>query len=168
MTPAAFLRDIMRPAAAWTERVAGVKSSPDALRFLLAVALQESACAHRFQVLNGGGAGAARGWWQFEQGGGVKGVLTHRTSKAKAIALCEAAAVRPGPAAVWRALEGHDALAYGFARLLLLTDPRPIPTDEDGAWACYAVRLWRPGKPHPEIWPANWQTASICVAAETA
>lgn len=168
MTPADFLRDIMRPAAAWTERVVGERSGPEALRFLLTVALQESACRHRYQELQGGGVGAARGWWQFEQGGGVTGVLRHPASRAKALALCQAANVRPEAAAVWRALEGHDGLAYGFARLLLLTDPYPIPSEQDAAWTCYAVRLWRPGRPHPEVWPANWQAAALAMAAATA
>lgn len=168
MTHAEFLVRIMRPAAAWAEQAAGVRSSPEALRFLLAVAGQESNCEHRYQILASGAPGPARGHYQFERGGGVVGVMTHRTSAARAAALCEAASVRFESNAIWRALEGHDGLAYGFARLLLLTDPQPIPTDQAPAWECYAERLWRPGRPHPQAWNGNWRAAGIAVAAETA
>lgn len=161
-----FLR-IQLPAARWAE-AHGVRSSPEAHRFLLAVAGQESACTHRHQIVSSGGAGPARGFWQFEQGGGVRGVMTHRTSANLARALCDAASVRFEAAAIWRALEGHDGLAYGFARLLLLTDPFSIPVEQNAAWTCYAVRLWRPGKPHPQTWPGWWQNAGACVGAVTA
>lgn len=64
----------------------------------------------------------------------------------------------PDAASVWRAIEGHDRLATAFARLLLWTDPHPIPTEERAAWDCY-LRLWRPGKPRPAEWPALWRLA---------
>ncbi|EHL97190.1 hypothetical protein HMPREF9946_04398 [Acetobacteraceae bacterium AT-5844] len=38
-------------------------------------------------------------------------------------------------------------MAYGLARLLLLTDPYAVPETESGAWTCYMNRLWRPGAP---------------------
>ncbi|MNL86831.1 hypothetical protein D3C87_2157110 [compost metagenome] len=46
-------------------------------------------------------------------------------------------------------------LAAGVARLLLWTDPKTLPSigDVDAAWALY-LRTWRPGKPHPQTWPA--------------
>ncbi|ONG56955.1 hypothetical protein BKE38_05010 [Pseudoroseomonas deserti] len=168
MTHADFLRRIMRPAAAWAEQAAGIRSSPEALRFLLAVAGQESACTHRFQILANGNAGPARSFWQGEQTGGMILVLRHGKTSAMARQLCDAASVRPEPAHVWRAIEGHDGLAYGFARLLLLTDPYKIPVDQAPAWECYAERLWRPGRPHRGAWEANWDAASVAVRAETA
>jgi hypothetical protein len=164
MTHAEFLRRVMRPAAAWAEQAAGVRSSPEALRFLLAIAGQESGCQHRAQLP----VDYAHGFWQFERGGGVKGVMTHRASTAAAADLCQAASVRFEAAAVWRAIEGHDGLAYGFARLLLLTDPYRIPTDQAPAWECYAERLWRPGRPHGASWSGHWFAAGIAVSAETA
>ncbi|KAA2211316.1 hypothetical protein [Teichococcus oryzae] len=157
MNQAEFLARIQRPAAQWALVHAGIQSSIEAHRFLLAVAGQESACTHRAQVP----IDYAHGFWQFEKGGGVHGVMTHRTSAAKARALCEAASVRFEATAIWRAIEGHDGLAYGFARLLLLTDPYPIPVEQHAAWACYALRLWRPGKPHPQTWPVWWQGAGL-------
>ena len=159
MTPRVFLTEIMLPSMAWANRVAQVPYTDASTRFLLAVAGQEGAWTHRAQVLSSGAAGPARSFWQFEEGGGVKGVLGHSASKAKALALCAAASVEPKQADVWRAIEGHDGLAYGFARLLLLTDPYAVPTEQQAAWDCYAKRLWRPGKPHPETWPSIWDQA---------
>ena len=49
---------------------------------LYAIGLQESRFTHRYQVLNTPGAkGPARGFWQFEKGGGCKGVVNHDASK---------------------------------------------------------------------------------------
>lgn len=144
MTAADFYRHFMVPAALWADAAAALPRSRASDVLLLAIAGQESAWTHRAQVSVGMEAGPARGWWQFERGGGVAGVLTHRASKDKARALCEAAMVQPTPAAVWRAIEGHDGLAYGFARLLAWVDPAAIPTEKDAAFAFY-LRGWRPG-----------------------
>lgn len=51
----------------------GAMDTPLARRHLLAISLQEADGTARFQRLNGGGKGPARGLWQFEEGGGVKG-----------------------------------------------------------------------------------------------
>ncbi len=159
MTPAQFSQQVIEPGAAWLESYAGVASTVAAKRLLLAIAIQESAITHRAQIVSGGGAGPARGFWQFEQGGGVAGVLRHPVSRTRALVCCEAASVVPEPPAVWRAIEGHDLLAYACARLLLLTDPYAVPTTQEAAWSCYAVRLWRPGKPHPGKWGECWRQA---------
>lgn len=126
-----------------------VRDTPQARVQMLAIGLQES----RFQYRRQMGMGPATGFWQFERGGGVKGVLQHAVSKAKAAALCKARGVEAEPYAAWAALETDDVLAAGFARLLLLTDPRALPdvSDSVGAWDCY-IRNWRPGKPHIETW----------------
>ncbi|WP_203230088.1 hypothetical protein, partial [Azotobacter chroococcum] len=89
---------------------------------LLAIGLQESGLAHRRQI-----GGPARGLWQFEQGGGVRGVLLHPMSRQHALAACEAHNVKPSAAAVYAALEHDDILAAAFARLLLWADPAPLP-----------------------------------------
>ncbi len=124
---------------------------PEATVLMLAIGLQESRFATRRQY----GNGPAAGYWQFERGGGVKGVLNHPTSRLKAVKLCGAQGVDASPLAVWEALQVDDVLAAGFARLLLLTDPNKLPavTDEAGGWTYY-VRNWRPGKPHAVTWPA--------------
>lgn len=125
-------------------------NSPDAQLLLLAIGLQESRFQHRRQI-----NGPARGFWQFEQGGGVRGVLTHVASRDEARMLCVARRVEPSSASVYAALDTDDVLAAGFARLLLWTDPARLPAagDTEGAWALY-LRTWRPGKPHPQTWPA--------------
>lgn len=49
-----------------------------------------------------------------------------------------------------------------FARLVLLTDPAPIPVSEGCAWDCYS-RLWRPGKPHRAVWGTHWAAAGEAI-----
>ncbi|RZJ24779.1 MAG: hypothetical protein EOO54_08405 [Haliea sp.] len=119
---------------------------------LLAIGYQESAFLHRRQM----GNGPARGFWQFERGGGVVGVLNHPASADLASHLCDVRRVPLVSEAVHAALETDDVLAVGFARLLLWTDRGPLPGvyDADDAWAYY-LRNWRPGKPHPDKWAAN-------------
>lgn len=144
------LEDITRDAITPAMEIIGLPMTPKALTLMLAIGLQESRFTHRRQM----GNGPAAGFWQFERGGGVKGVLKHPASELKAVKLCGARGVDAAPLAVWEALQVDDVLAAGFARLLLLTDPKPLPdvADELGAWAYY-LWCWRPGKPHPETWP---------------
>lgn len=137
-----------------------VPFSANACILLLATGLQESKLAYRRQL----GNGPARGLWQFERGGGVKGVLTHPASAGLAISLADARGVAPTAAAAWAALEMDDVLAAGFARLLYWTDPSRVPdrSDVDGAWDMY-LRNWRPGKPHPATWAAHHASAVATV-----
>lgn len=128
-----------------------------------AIALQESLGIHRWQIIDRkqpNRKGPARGLWQFERGGGVRGVMTHPRTKRYARHLCDAFGVDFTEQAAWLALEEHDVLAAGFARLLLWADPKPLPLigDADGAWGCY-IRNWRPGRPHKGTWPANYAAA---------
>jgi hypothetical protein len=53
--------------------------------------------------------------------------------------------------------------------LLLLTDPKKLPELDDPktAWDYYQ-RLWRPGKPRPEAWPAFHAAAVAEVKSEKA
>lgn len=141
---------------AMSEAFAILPSSMDSdkARVLMrAIGLQESRMKHRYQVIDGGGKGPARGLWQFERNGGVKGVLTHPASKRHAQSICLARGVPADPRSVWLALETDDVLAAAFARLLLWTDPGPLPAigAADDAWEVY-IRNWRPGKPHYSTW----------------
>ena len=131
-------------------------TSPQALVMLLAIGLQESGFQTRVQL----GNGPARGWWQFEQGGGVAGVLGNSLTRPRALDLCTRCFVKAEPEPVWKALEHNDILAAGLARLLLYADPKPLPALDDpgAAWECY-VRCWRPGKPRPTDWPENYAAA---------
>lgn len=164
MTPRAFLEFILDPGLVFLEQAGGPRMSDQARRLLLCIALQESGpqLNSRYQNSPAASPGPARGWWQFEQGGGVTGVLNHSASKSLASRACDLCFILAQPSSVWRALEGHDTLAVVFARLLLWTDPKPLPTTEVEGWDCY-LRVWRPGKPHPANWPSNWRTASHTV-----
>jgi hypothetical protein len=108
---------------------------------LLAIPQQESGWKYRQQI-----GGPARSYYQFEQAGGIRGVLTHPATKAYARAICGLRAVAPVESDVYAAFLFDDPLACAFARLLLWTDPSPLPQlgDEQGAWALYH-RTWRPG-----------------------
>lgn len=130
-------------------------ASTTATLMLLAIGLQESRFLHRRQI-----GGPARGYLQFERDGGVRAVLRHPVTKIHAITLCAARGVLAAPQQVYDAIEHDDVLAAGFARLLLYSDPAPLPAlgDEAGAWAYY-LRNWRPGKPHPRTWPEMYQNA---------
>jgi hypothetical protein len=147
-----------------------IPRSKEADQLLLTIAGQESAWQWRYQLKHGGpeadGAYPARGWWQFEKMGGVAGVLKHRASRDKCLALCDYCAVYPDEDDIWRAMEGHDILAAGMARLLLWTDPRPLPTNQKDGWDYY-IANWRPGKPHPNKWAGLWADASSALS-ETA
>jgi hypothetical protein len=139
-------------------------TSPEALVVLLAIGLQESRFAHRWQVIDAKQPtkkGPARGFWQFELGtkasrGGCWGVYLHQASRFWLADLCERREVKFTPHAIWSAVESDDILAAGVARLLLFTDPKRLPSigDPAAAWELYSRRTWRPGKPHRHTWDA--------------
>ena len=134
--------------------------STEARVLMYAIGLQESRFTHRAQVIDGGGKGPARGYWQFERGGGVTGVLRHPASRFWANSVCNARNIPAQPLNVWLALETDDVLAAALARLLLFTDPARLPAvgEQSESWTYY-LRNWRPGKPHPRTWPECYETA---------
>jgi hypothetical protein len=153
-----FLSNIVDPGLAWTKRCTGIVCPPALRPILLAIALQESDLHSRFQVLQGGAPGAARGWWQFEQP--TIGLLMEHPKAASAMrGACEEAVVKFDAAAIWRAIEGHDMLSVAVARVLIWTDPQVLPADEDSTWEMYNKRLWRPGKPNRDRWKESWMIA---------
>lgn len=134
--------------------------SPEARVLLAAIALQESNLGSRWQVLDGGGKGPARGLLQFERGGGCVAVLMNQSSRYWMVMACRARGVKPLARDLWLALESDDILAVIAARLLLFTDPARLPgvRETNTAWSYY-IRNWRPGKPHPDRWPQNHRRA---------
>ncbi|MEH6564652.1 MAG: hypothetical protein V7756_04925 [Halopseudomonas sp.] len=141
--------------------------SLEAELMLLAIGLQESRFIYRRQI-----RGPARGFWQFEQGsqasrGGVWGVFLHHASRDHLRRLCDARGVAFNPADIYARLEHDDVLAAGVARLMLWTDPRPLPAlgEVQEAWDCYNG-IWRPGKPHPETWPELYAQALEVMRAD--
>ena len=135
---------------------------------MYAIGLQESRFTHRAQVIDGGGKGPARGYWQFERAGGVRGVLRHPASKFWMHSVCNARNVPAQETSVWLAMETDDVLAAAAARLLLFTDPARLPAvgEQAESWTYY-LRNWRPGKPHPRTWPECYETALKAVGEPT-
>ena len=158
MTPAAFLQVIYAPAAHLLYQIIPPQmNTPLSVQMLMTIAGQESDWSHRLQVVNSGPP-PARGFWQFEKGGGVAGVMTHRASEPYARSLCSALAIPFQTQAIHDALAYNDALALGFARLLLWTDYRPLSPYPSLALEIYYA-TWRPGKPRPKDWYPNWAAA---------
>ena len=96
-------------------------------------------------------------------------MLNHRSTQRYALALCYQQQVfdqgvtwvdRTGVHLSYMQLAKDDILAAGFARLLLWSDPQPLPAigDQQAAWQLY-LRTWRPGKPRATAWPLNYQQA---------
>lgn len=133
---------------------------------VLAIVLQESGGTTRDQADPAHELGPALGLAQFEVNG-VAAVLRHEVVGDAARALCQRRGVIASPSAAWSAMLTDDVLALGFARLLLYADPHPLP--EVGAvraaWDCYA-RTWKPGKPRPQDWPANYARAYAFLQGE--
>jgi hypothetical protein len=153
-----FRTAVVEPALARLERLDGPTVRPEAVRLLLAIARQEGGpTLARRQV-----RGPARGVWQFERIG-VQGVRTHPRTAALAGALIHSYGYKDEVAIVQAALEFSDGLAAGLARLLLWSDPGPLPVTQDGGWEAYC-RGWRPGKPHPAAWSGCWQAAEEAMA----
>jgi len=147
-----FIRNALEPALALLP--AGM-STEAAKTITLAIAYQESGLKYRAQI-----GGPAKSYFQFEQGGGVRGVLTHRASKPhiKNVLAALDYDADLNPADCYAAIQHNDILACCFARLLLWTDPGELPDGAIGAWDLYA-RTWRPGKPHPEKWAQSYVSA---------
>lgn len=139
-------------------------ASPEATAMLLVIGLQESKFAHRRQV-----RGPARGLWQFERGGGVAGVLTHRNTAHTIRNVLEALRY-PADMDDYKchtAIEHNDVLACCFARLLLWTLPDALPgrLEVERGWSQY-LRSWRPGRPHMETWAGNYSLAWALVSPD--
>jgi len=127
-----------------------VMRSTQAEIMLLAIGGQESGWQHRQQI-----RGPARGFYQFERNG-VIGVQNHRSTKEIADRITKRLNYEPDE--VFGAIKHNDTLATCFARLLLWTVPKPLPSKSEDAFRQYNW-AWRPGKPHPERWEDNWKTA---------
>ncbi|EIF30984.1 hypothetical protein BCh11DRAFT_06496 [Burkholderia sp. Ch1-1] len=143
--------------------------TPQARVMLLSIGLQESRFTARQQD-----GGPAHSFWQFEEGtaaskGGVWGLYLHSASAYWLSGLCDSQGVSFDPASIYNAIVQNDVLAAGCARLMLFTDPRKLPAVDDvqGSWQTY-VRVWNPGKPKPDTWPALHAQAVAAVVTEAA
>ena len=146
--------------------------SPRAAFWMLAIQQQEDPTFRRIQVmpLSFRGEPPARGLWQFEQGGGVRGVLFHARTAETALQICvDRGIARPITVReVWLRLAEDDVLAAAFARLLLWSDAQPLPeeNDIDAGWEMYCDRLWRPGRPHRDRWDESCRRAAEIMLSE--
>ncbi|WP_428659478.1 hypothetical protein [Reyranella sp.] len=159
MTPDIFFTRIVEPTLkdmAVSPAIA-IPASDGARVLVMAIAGQESRWAARRQI-----GGPARSYWQFERGGGVAGLF--RVAPRQLGAVCAACDVTFDAATVFEAMAWHDMLACAMARLLLWSDPAPLPAagDKDAGWQYY-LRTWRPGLPHPESWAGVYDRAFAAI-----
>ena len=159
MAPEFFLQTALRGAM---RLLPVAMDTPPARAMILAICLQESALQFRKQV-----GGPAKGYAQFEQSGGVVGVLTHPQVAAYTKVVCAALDVPPTAIAVYTSLEQNDVLAAALARLLLWTLPDLLPQRDEAerGWQQY-MAAWRPGRPRRESWNANYEFAWSLVEDE--
>jgi hypothetical protein len=160
MTPSDFLTTVLMPGIAWCQTIPGWRApfNDRAILELTAISGQEANWTDRIQS----GNGPAHGLFQFERRGGVAGVLGDIATNPMAIAACRAAGVATNSTAVWGAFAtaAGDHLSVAFARLLLWSDPSPLPAvgDEEGGWIAYQIN-WRPGAPSRERWSTVYPQA---------
>lgn len=135
-------------------------NSTEAIVLMYAIGLQESRFKYRRQIVNGLPTGPAKGFWQFERGGGCKGVVEHPASRYWMHKVCSNQGVSFNATGVWNSIETNDVVAAAAARLLLFTDPKYLPrvNDSKGGWNLY-IRTWRPGKPHWQTWNGFYEQA---------
>lgn len=145
MTPALLRSLIVRPTLAW---LGAPYDSREAEAMLLAVAQQESGCRDRCQL-----HGPARGWWQMEPP--TAHAIIDKWPHARSF-LIDFDLDQDN--LDW--LEFSDTAACVLARGDLWLDPYPLPDvgNQGGAWDTYA-RVWRPGRPRPDDWPASYAAA---------
>jgi hypothetical protein len=126
-------------------------TSQKAKLLLAAIAYQESNFFETHQI-----KGPAHGYWQFEQHGGTLGVIRHRSTREIAKSLSLSFGIQNKPKFVFPELETNPILAACYARLLLWTNPRSLPSldNEEKSWQYY-FKTWRPGKPHRRTWSTS-------------
>lgn len=161
MTPDDYVVTVLDPGLTLLHKVGGIWSDDRARVLLVAIAGQESGITSRRQL-----PGPARGWFQFEKGGGVSGVLQHPLTAGPAAKICAELDIPADATTVYEAIAWSDELSVAFARLLIWTDPAELPSvgSRDACWNYY-VRLWRPGLPRPATWPDRYSVAVAAIKA---
>lgn len=159
MIPNIFFVRVVEPTLRFMDAAPGINIPVrDSARVLvMAIAGQESRWSYRRQI-----GGPARGFWQFELGGGVS-ELFQKTRRQLSV-VCAAQEVTCDAITVFEAMAWNDPLACAMARLLLWQDPASLPAvgDKDGAWDYY-LRNWRPGAPHREAWDGLYAQAVAAI-----
>lgn len=152
MTPEELFHEWVLPAMVHLEKLTGIKTERNGEALVMTIAGQESDWAARVQH-----GGPAHSFWQFEKGGGVAGLFRVVPNQLQAV--CDYLYIPFDIDSVYQSMIYNDTLAACMARLLLFTDPAPLPAlgDVEGGWQYY-LRNWRPGAPHPEVWPIRYAT----------
>lgn len=165
MTAREFLARIVDPGMQFLAYALGpndftARPTPEVRSMLLSTAGQESLWQFRRQI-----NGPARGFWQFEKGGALRGVMHHHATQARVQKICASLCIHLDEGSLFEAIAWNDHLATAMARLLLFTDAAPLPTvgEQETAWQIY-LRNWRPGRPRPETWPNRYQES--CAALQ--
>jgi len=155
MTPDTFFTRIVEPTLQYMAASPSISipNSDSARIITMTIAGQESFWKERRQI-----GGPARGYWQFELGGGVDDVF--RATSRQLGTICASLDVPYDPRVVFEAMAWNDTLACAMARLLLWMHPAPLPAlgDKEGAWNYY-LKQWRPGAPHRQTWDARYDTS---------
>jgi len=171
MTPETFFVRIVEPCLQYmaTSPSIAIPVSDAARVLVLTIAGQESRWKDRRQI----GMSyypqkiGARGYWQFEStwGGPVAINDVLQSTPRQIETVCSALDIPCDEIALYEACAWNDTLACAMARLLLWSDPAPLPAvgDKDASWKYYE-RNWRPGAPHPETWPGLYDRARAAIS----
>lgn len=126
---------------------------------LLAIAGQESGLRQRRQLLGKMALGKGRGLWQMEPR--TAGLVYDNWTDVGLIQ--KKLGLRYVDWPHW--LESDDRAGCMLARGDLWCNPEPLPNvdDDQAAWDYY-IETWRPGKPRPTDWAANYQAALDAIA----
>jgi len=165
MTPTAIFHDVVVPGLLYMTRAigpGGPTTDAPARVMIMSIWGQESDWRYRRQ--NGG---PARSYGQFESGGGVAGVMGNATTSKWLQTVCAALDIPYDRSTIFEAMAWNDLLALAMTRFNLWCAPGPLPAvgQRDAAWNYY-VNQWRPGKPHPDAWPRNYDTAMRVVMGD--
>lgn len=123
--------------------------SHEAQVLLLAIAIQESALAHREQI-----RGPARSWWQIEPPT-ANDILSRYSPITPFVR-----EVYPTSRRLNETITHNDNVACAIARGILRLQPGMLPAigSVDAAWDYY-IASWRPGRPRKEKWLENYTEA---------
>lgn len=170
LTPYQFLTAEVRPALA---RMEPKFQGSAAECMLTAIPTQESDFRSLYQIGKDGRAihNLARGFYQFEMTG-VRAVIRHPSCRWLAPFLVKNGFLTPTPEVIHFALPGSSSLQVWLARANLwwyphsLVEPVLDFEHEEAAWQQY-LEIWRPGKPHRELWGRAWKLAVEAVNIPT-
>jgi hypothetical protein len=138
---------VIRPTLGW---LGEAYATPEREVMLLAIPIQESGLAARFQ----GNRGPARSYYQIEMR--TAGIVMAKWPDVRRL---DELGLTFADYPSW--LPWSDVGACAIACGIMALEPSPLPAvgDEAGAWTYYTAKTWRPGKPRRDDWHAAYQAA---------